>query len=428
MNYYIIKIIYLQLCIIRTAMYNNCIISTTHFHPFSTFFPLKRTIDRTSLTFKSCCILFDALIKPIMLYAAQIWFPSLSICKTTLVKKNDWLSTQNNYKNNLDAIKNHAAELYEKVHLKFLKWALGVHPKASNVGTWGESGRHPLTYECLKLSVNYFNRLENLNDNSLLSLAFKEQQQRNLPWYSSLTKIITSNGNRTNATNIHSTPPPRPSAFLIHNGFARDPICVNQIESEHTTLTSSKTIPKTINNLKSSFDRCWGNIKEESPKLSFYHQAKSEFKKESYLDEIKNFNDRAALTQFRISAHDLKIETGRYSNQTRDQRNCSWCQLTMNVAKIENEQHFLLECDLYNTIRRTFVVLNSKDANTRNTAIQPRPPLTLDSFQPVKNDPMRNIRLGKTIAKMFKTREKFMESVEKSNDSTNNHITVNLNT
>ena len=33
---------------------------------------IKRTIDRKTLTYKSCCILFDALVKPIMLYAVQI--------------------------------------------------------------------------------------------------------------------------------------------------------------------------------------------------------------------------------------------------------------------------------------------------------------------------------------------------------------------
>ena len=27
---------------------------------------------------------------------------------------------------------------YEKIHLYFLKWALGVHRKSSNVGVWGE--------------------------------------------------------------------------------------------------------------------------------------------------------------------------------------------------------------------------------------------------------------------------------------------------
>ena len=29
----------------------------------------------------------------------------------------------------------------EKIHLSFLKWALGVHCKASNIGVWGETGR-----------------------------------------------------------------------------------------------------------------------------------------------------------------------------------------------------------------------------------------------------------------------------------------------
>ena len=122
---------------------------------------LKRMIDRSTLSFKSCCTLFDALVKPIMLYAVQIWFPLLSICKTTLGKTADinWLDTEDSYEYNVNLCKKFAVEPYEKLHLKFLKWALGVHPKASNIGSWGESGRYPLTFECLKLTTNYFNRL-----------------------------------------------------------------------------------------------------------------------------------------------------------------------------------------------------------------------------------------------------------------------------
>jgi hypothetical protein len=62
---------------------------------------------------------------------------------------------------------------YEKSHLKFIKWSLSVHSKASNLGCWGETGHHPLFYEASKLAIDYLNRLENSED-EVLSAAFHE--------------------------------------------------------------------------------------------------------------------------------------------------------------------------------------------------------------------------------------------------------------
>ena len=57
-----------------------------------------------------------------------------------------------------------AQDHYEKFHLKFIKWSLSVHSKASNIGCWGESGRHPLFFKASKLAVDYYNRLENTDN------------------------------------------------------------------------------------------------------------------------------------------------------------------------------------------------------------------------------------------------------------------------
>ena len=379
---------------------------------------LKRTIDRTSLTYKSCCILFDALVKPIMLYGVQIWFPGLHICKTSLKvsKQTDWLENENNYVNNTNFINKLSAESYEKVHLKFLKWVLGVHPKASNIGVWGETGRRPLTYECFKLTINYFYRLQNLTDNSILSLAFKEQQHCDLPWHKTLTKILANNSNCTELENLPNTQPQRPSAFMIHNGFARDPTHINEIGSSDSNTTSLQKIKLVTANIHSNFDLCWNKIKTNSPKLSFYHQSKDKFNKESYLLEVRNFNERAALTQLRISAHDLKIETGRYLNLTREERICKWCQLVLNKNVVENEHHFLLECDLYNVPRRAFATYNPRPINPLRSSNESQHLLTLDSFITKENNATHNTRLSKAIANMFKIREKFIESSENMNN------------
>ena len=71
----------------------------------------------------------------------------------------------------------------EKVHLSFLKWSLGVHRKASNIGTWGESGRYPLLYQSIKLTLKYFQRIDNMKTASFVKAALQEQKIMNLSWY-----------------------------------------------------------------------------------------------------------------------------------------------------------------------------------------------------------------------------------------------------
>ena len=59
---------------------------------------------------------------------------------------------------------------------------------------------------------------------------------------------------------------------------------------------------------------------------------------------------KIALGQFRISAHHLEIERGRYENIPRTERKCKVC----NMNSIESEYHFLLVCPAYKELRRNF--------------------------------------------------------------------------
>ena len=56
------------------------------------------------------------------------------------------------------------------------------------------------------------------------------------------------------------------------------------------------------------------------------------------------------MCKLRVSAHNLAIERERYL--TRDQRICEICK----SGEIENEQHMLLHCRGYFSIRETFVL------------------------------------------------------------------------
>ena len=319
------------------------------------FFGLKRTVNRSKLSFRSLATLFDSLIKPIVLYGAPIWTPTLPLIKNL---SNSILSQPKNLQNIISKINRVPSE---RVHQSFLKWALGVHRKASNIGTLGETGRYPLIYQSIKLTLNYYERLTTLSHEKFVYAALQEQKSLNLPWYKnieSLTKIdeifhqnhVTAFKSKSNTKKQAQSPiTPKSSNHSQTSGA---------LLKELSNLKIAKPLPskqfrifRVLNCLKEHFKACWEHEKAKSSKLSFYHNIKSSFQKEPYLDETKIPTNRYRTTRFRISAHDLEIETGRYSNIPRENRSCKWCLLTLSSNIIEDEPHLLYDCDLYAELR-----------------------------------------------------------------------------
>ena len=102
--------------------------------------------------------------------------------------------------------------------------------------------------------------------------------------------------------------------------------------------------------------------------LDTYCKLKTHFGCEKYINEIRNFSYRRSITRFRISAHRLKIETGRYIKLDRSERLCTKC----STGAIEDEQHFLMECSKFNAFRNSFFqIINDSNRNF----------MELDSFQ-----------------------------------------------
>ena len=111
-------------------------------------------------------MLFDSLNKPVVLYGAPIWTPT-SATNKSIIKQ---VANQNN-ENFISKINR---SVPEKIHLSFLKWALGVHKKTSNVGAWGESGRYPQINQSVQLTLNFYKRLINSSPNTFVYPALKE--------------------------------------------------------------------------------------------------------------------------------------------------------------------------------------------------------------------------------------------------------------
>ena len=94
------------------------------------YFSLKKTIDIDSLSVKAVLKLFDSLILPVLTYGIQAWYHNTKIA-SVLGGQSAW------------SIKSISRDPLEKIHMQIIKWTLGIHKKASNIGSYGDTGRLP---------------------------------------------------------------------------------------------------------------------------------------------------------------------------------------------------------------------------------------------------------------------------------------------
>ena len=74
---------------------------------------------------------------------------------------------------------------------------------------------------------------------------------------------------------------------------------------------------------------------------------------EHYLLDVTNPFHRVALAQYRLNSHNLGIETGWHTKppKPQEQRLCLYCRSVC----VDDETHFLTECDIHTETRQSFV-------------------------------------------------------------------------
>ena len=97
----------------------------------------------------------------------------------------------------------------------------------------------------------------------------------------------------------------------------------------------------------------WSHKIQTVSKLRTYRTFKTSYNVEKYV----LMNERSILAQFRIGMLPLRVETGRYIGENPEQRLCKICQ----GGQIEDEAHFLFNCDLYNVLRRQLISVISPE-------------------------------------------------------------------
>ena len=96
-------------------------------------------------------------------------------------------------------------------------------------------------------------------------------------------------------------------------------------------------------------------------KMRTYIKFKQHFAIEEYLTSLQP-GIRKALTRFRISAHNLAIERGRYNRPPThlEKRSCPHC-----PSNVEDELHFIIKCPQYNESRQALFEIAQERLNFR---------------------------------------------------------------
>ena len=229
--------------------------------------------------------LFDQLIKPIATYGCEIW-------GIDAIKRN-----QNDI---LKIAKNLESYNCEKLNVSFSRFLLGVHRKSQLTAVRGELGRFPIGIDIIANTILYHKHLSEGTISPLLKKAFMESQARrgSVSWVDKVTRL-----------------------------------------KQHLSLDTISIHRPYINSLlQKAYTEMWKTKLETEAKMRTYRLFKKNFAPESYLRDLPR-TLRAPLTRFRISAHNLAIERGRYTKVPLEQRTCPVC-----PTKVEDELHALLEC------------------------------------------------------------------------------------
>jgi len=268
-------------------------------------FKLKKLTFGTKLKPFVLMKLFDQLIKPICLYGSEIWGPmNLNIA--------DSLENDGKLETSLEKF------LCEKLNMSFSKYVLGVHKRSQNSAVRGELGRPPLGLDILSAIVRYRLRLELSAENSILKEAYE---------------LSNSNTNKKKCWGPSSK---HLTSFITKHA-----------RLDEYTLLNKKMLKRF---LRSNYIKQWQEKIQGESKMRTYITFKSNFEYESYLN-MANEDQRKSMTRFRISAHRLAIERGRYTVPPTPANNrlCIYC----TSQEVEDEYHFLMSCNKYQQLRET---------------------------------------------------------------------------
>ena len=241
--------------------------------------------------------LFETLILPILTYGSDVWGSN----KSTLT-------------------------ILDRVFLRFIRCTLGIECTTSNIIVLGECGRMPPSVMCTINTLCFFNRLNCMDDDSLVKQVYMELQRLTEhgfdTWVSSLRKLADSY---------------QLNAYVDPNKFRQE--CKIKVRSRFVDQWTAD-----MNDINSY------------PILITYRHIKVSFRTEPYICLVKDKRYRHAIPRLRCSSHMLHIEKGRYTRPKTPLNE----RLGYSCHCIEDELHLVTACSI-NVVERR--ILFSKVAD-----------------------------------------------------------------
>ena len=190
----------------------------------------------------------------------------------------------------------------ERVQTQFLKQILGCNIQTSNNMIRADTGSRPLINMIIKRYISYTKSLESRKSSLCFDPFLFEKENSELP---NFCKFI-----------------------------------------ENFTLDINELIKKSKNEIskicEGNYDRFWFCKISESTKAASFKIFKINTVLEPYLTLSFSMKHKKAISRFRLSNHTLMIEKGRHLKIEKIKRTCYFCK-----EKVENEEHFLLNCPQY---------------------------------------------------------------------------------
>ncbi len=265
---------------------------------------MRRRCAELGITSPSLTIeLFDSLVRPVLSYGSEVW-------------ATQFLAGSDNP--------------CESIHLSFLRRTLGVRAGTPNMVVLAEFGRFPLTVMWGKLVARFWSRLVCMDDARLMKKAFNVSLQlaarvrasypaAHRPWASQAVQLFGALG----------IPMDLQAPSTVGDAHVERAMMARQVQS--LAACDKCKVQHYVTAVRGGVSLC-------------------SYRPAAYLDAVADRQRRSRLAQLRTGSHWLRVETGRWQKQPREERVCSLCE----HAAVEDVEHLVFDCPFYEGLRQRF--------------------------------------------------------------------------
>ena len=255
----------------------------------------------------------------------------------------------------------------ENIHHMFCKHLLGVQKQCTNIAVLLELGQIPLNINAKKMAIKNWERISlKKNANKPVVKSYEFAIEENLNWPHLIQNKLTEIG--------------------MMNSFKE----------------GKEIHVKAYSRMRGIFHQeAFAAINQESSKLRTYKLLKEEIGMETYLTIVNNTKNRTTLTKFRLSNHTLMIEKGRHQNIDKNLRFCPFC-----PTRIEDEMHFLLECECYAIHRKELFNTINEKVKDNNIQLRNKKGKFINLLTKIHIIPLT----AQYLVKAFRKREQLLEN------------------